>query len=112
MLKNEISLPGINNARELGGYKAGDKVIKHGLLIRTGALKDAASEAVELLKNKYNLKAIVDFRMQSERINIPDPEVEGAKYYGFSVVEMEDYFARAKDVFVAVQFRICIQRVG
>ena len=98
MLKNEISLPGINNARELGGYKAGDKVIKHGLLIRTGALKDAAPEAVELLKNKYNLKAIVDFRMQSERINIPDPEVEGAKYYGFSVVEMEDYFARAKDV--------------
>ena len=53
MLKNEISLPGINNARELGGYKAGDKVIKHGLLIRTGALKDAAPEAVELLKNKF-----------------------------------------------------------
>ena len=98
MFKNEIVLPGINNARELGGYKAGNKVVKHGLLIRTGELKDAAPESVELLKEKYNLKAIVDFRMQSERVNIPDPEVPGVKYFGLSVVEMEDYFAKAKDV--------------
>ena len=28
MFKNEIVLPGVNNARELGGYKIGDKLIK------------------------------------------------------------------------------------
>ena len=50
MFKNEIVLPGVNNARELGGYKIGDKTIVKGKLIRTGSLNNATEEAKSLIK--------------------------------------------------------------
>ena len=33
MLKQAIDLPGIENARELGGYAVGGKMIKKGVLL-------------------------------------------------------------------------------
>ena len=95
MLKNEIGLPGITNARELGGYVIGDKTIKKGLLLRTGALNNAGTDAIKILEEKYRVQKIVDFRMKYEWANVPDPEVKGAEHVGLSVVEMEDYLQKA-----------------
>ena len=98
MFKNEIVLPGVNNARELGGYKIGDKTIVKGKLIRTGSLNNATEEAKSLIKDNYKVNTIIDFRMNDERKHVPDPEIQGVKYIGLSVVEMEDYFSKVKDI--------------
>lgn len=96
MIDNTIILPGINNARELGGYPAGDRVVKKGVLIRSGSLNKAGPEAVALLSERYRVKTIIDFRMGSVIDGNPDAEVPGAGNIRLPVVEMEDFIARAK----------------
>ena len=98
MLKNAINLPGVTNARELGGYKIGDKTIVKGKLIRTGSLNMATEEAKKILEDEYKVHTIIDFRMNEERKHIPDPEIPGARNIGLSVVEMEDFFSKVKDM--------------
>ena len=95
MINNTIILPGINNARDLGGYPAGDRVVKKGVLIRSGSLSKAEPEAVTLLNEKYHVKTIIDFRMGSVIDSHPDAEVPGAGNIRLPVVEMEDFMARA-----------------
>ena len=73
MLKNEILLPGVHNSRELGGYPAGGRIVKKGVLIRTAELACAAPEAKLKLSETYHVKYIVDFRMKSEVVKNPDP---------------------------------------
>lgn len=93
MLKKEILLPGVHNSRELGGYLAGGRIVKKGVLIRTGELVNAAPEAKIKLSETYHIKHIVDFRMKSEVVKSPDPIIPGADNHNYSVVEIEDYFA-------------------
>ena len=47
MLKNEILLPGVHNSRELGGYLAGGRIVKKGVLIRTGELVSSYYQTVD-----------------------------------------------------------------
>lgn len=94
-MKNTIALPGVSNARELGGYPAGGKSVRPGVLIRSGALYRAAPEAVDALRDKYRLRAVADFRMSAKRAAAPDPEIPGAVNVSLPVVEMEDYAAAA-----------------
>lgn len=91
MLKQAIDLPGIGNARELGGYAAGDKHIRPGLLLRTAALNNAMPEAVDKLTDEYRLQTVIDFRMTVERGSVPDPEIPGAENIHLPVIEIEDY---------------------
>lgn len=91
MLKQQIDLPGINNARELGGYAIGNQHIKSGVLIRTGALTRAKPEALERLHDLYHLQTVVDFRMSAEQQSDPDPEIPGAKRIQLPIMEIEDY---------------------
>ena len=93
MLKNEILLPGVHNSRELGGYPAGGRIVKKGVLIRTAELACATPEAKLKLSEVYRIKHIVDFRMKSEVGKAPDPVIQGADNHNYSVVEFEDYFA-------------------
>ena len=93
MPKNAISLPGVSNTRDLGGYSAGNGFIRKGVLIRSGTLAHALPEAVQILKDEYSLQTVVDFRMKSRTKSDPDPVIPGAKYVALSVVEMLDYAA-------------------
>ena len=93
MLKNEILLPGVKNSRELGGYPAGDRIVKKGVLIRTAELAHASPEAKLILSETYHVKHIVDFRMKGEEMKAPDPIIQGSENHNFSVVEIEDYYA-------------------
>ncbi len=91
MTNPALDLPGIPNARELGGYPVGEKYIKKGVLIRTGSLNGAAPEALAILKNRYRLQTVVDFRMNAEQMACPDPQIGNAENIGLSVVETEDF---------------------
>ncbi|WP_408070557.1 tyrosine-protein phosphatase [Butyrivibrio sp. JL13D10] len=104
MQKNEIILPGISNARELGGYPAGDKYIKKKVLIRSGSLSGALPEAVQILQDTYKLKHIVDFRMKNKNEKEPDPAISGAVYTSVSAIEIEDFFSSLSDSKIAGQF--------
>lgn len=91
MLKQAIYLPGVGNARELGGYTIGDKKVKKGVLLRTAGLNKTVPEAIAKLQKEYRLQTVVDFRMTGERLGIPDRELPGARNLHLPVIEMEDY---------------------
>lgn len=97
MNDRKIKFRKIKNARELGGLPAADgKHIKHDLLIRCGHLGNAAPEDIELLKNRYALRSIVDFRINAEINADPDVEVPGVEYVNLSVLD-ESIFGIARD---------------
>ncbi|MBR3327551.1 MAG: tyrosine-protein phosphatase [Atopobiaceae bacterium] len=91
MLKQAINLPGVANARELGGYAVGDKRVKQGILLRSADLGRATPEAIERLHDVYHTQVVVDFRMGIEQEKRPDPQVAGATNRRLSIIEMEDF---------------------
>lgn len=91
MLKQAIDLPGVGNARELGGYAIGDRKVRGGVLLRTASLSKIEPEAIQRLRDEYRLQTVVDFRMAGEQSHVPDPEIPGATNLQLSVVELADY---------------------
>lgn len=77
--KQKISLGGVANARQLGGYAIGGKTIRKDILLRSGNLSKATDGAVDTLCNIYHLKYIFDFRTSLERMPNPDRDVDGAE---------------------------------
>ncbi len=70
-----IELEGLPNTRDLGGIPAaGGKQVQSRRLIRSGALADATKSDLDILINTYQLRMVIDLRMQSEREQRPDPE--------------------------------------
>ena len=59
--KQVVELPGVSNARQLGGYILGDKMVRMDLLLRSGNLSKASDEAIASLRDKYRLSLIADF---------------------------------------------------
>ena len=60
----EIGLSGVENARQLGGYRcAGGKKIRDGVLLRSGKPSGATQEDIRLLTGKYRLTKVIDLRM-------------------------------------------------
>lgn len=82
-----IDLPGVPNARQLGGYAIGNKKVRDGVLIRSGALAKATDEAVKTLHDRYQLGLVADFRTSMERGMAPDREVDGAVNVWVPVLE-------------------------
>jgi len=75
-----ISLQGVINARELGGYIMPDgRRIKKGLLLRGATLNAASDEDIRRLEQEFRLRTIVDFRMDVERLRQPNRKVDGAE---------------------------------
>ncbi|MBQ7215251.1 MAG: tyrosine-protein phosphatase [Synergistaceae bacterium] len=83
-----IGLSGVGNARELGGYSGlNGKTVKHGVLLRTAALANAASEDLARLQDVYHLAVVADLRMTMEAQAAPDPEIPGAKNLHLRIID-------------------------
>lgn len=91
MTKYSINLPGIVNARELGGRTAGSKLIKKGVLLRTGSTAKALPEAVKLLHDEYRVRKVIDLRMSNERKNVPDINIADCENLHLPVMEIRDF---------------------
>lgn len=73
-----LSFEGIENARELGGLVMQDgRSIRRGALVRSGELSKASDADVALLKDRFALSDVFDFRYEAERSSKPDREMEG-----------------------------------
>lgn len=69
---------GIENARELGGLVMQDgRTVREGVLVRSGELSKASDADVALLKERFALTDVFDFRFELERSRKPDREMEG-----------------------------------
>ena len=75
-----IAFEGIENARELGGLEMQDgRTIRAGKLVRSAELSKATDADVALLKKRFGLTDIFDFRFEAERSKAMDREIEGVK---------------------------------
>lgn len=80
-----IGLSGAHNARQLGGYRIGDKKIKDGLLLRSATLSAISPEDSVLLCEKYNVQCIYDFRSKDESLSAPDVIPGKARYLSLAL---------------------------
>ncbi|MBQ7559601.1 MAG: tyrosine-protein phosphatase [Synergistaceae bacterium] len=98
--KNQsINLQSIGNARELGGYVAGDgRKVKRGVLLRTASLNKISSDDIARLTKIYNLSVIADLRMSFEAAAKPDPVIEGVKYVNLRVIDEELYMRKLEKI--------------
>ena len=93
-----LSLTGVGNARELGGYTAADgKTVKRGVLLRTAKLSDATEADVERLLSVYHLAVDVDFRGDGEVKKAPDPEMKGVEYLNIHILDDSAGFSEEMD---------------
>ena len=75
-----IAFEGIENARELGGLEMQDgRTIRAGKLVRSAELSKATDADVALLKKRFGLTDIFDFRFEAKRSKAMDREIEGVK---------------------------------
>ena len=75
-----IPFEGIENARELGGLVMQDgRSIRLGTLVRSGNLSKASDKDVAILKDRFRLKDVYDFRFEAEAAAAPDREMEGVR---------------------------------
>lgn len=83
--KQQISITSIHNARQLGGYRIGNKQIKDGLLLRTARLSGLSEEDSTLLADRYRVQCIYDFRGQEESLTAPDVIPGSSRYMNLSI---------------------------
>lgn len=99
MATQGLELDSVSNARQLGSYICQDRRrIKRNVLLRTGELCKLTPEDARILAEQYQVKRIIDFRMESERAEAADKEVPGAENIWISVMEMSDYGAEIQEI--------------
>lgn len=99
-LIQSIPLKSIKNARELGGYVTSDgSTIKHDLLLRTAGLNEATGEDICLLRDKYRLQHIIDFRLAMELRGADDPLIDGAEYHHLDVIDIAELMPEGEPAF-------------
>lgn len=82
-----IAYEEIENARDMGSLVMKDgKVIRTGMLVRSGNLSKATDSDVALLKEKYHLTDVFDFRFEAEANAAPDRIIDGVSYTHLSTL--------------------------
>jgi protein-tyrosine phosphatase len=75
-----VAFEGIENARELGGLQMQDgRRIREGKLVRSAELSKASDADVAILKKRFGLTDVFDFRFEAERSKAMDREIDGVK---------------------------------
>ncbi len=83
-----IPLTGVTNIRDLGGIQTMDgRTIRHKRLIRSGTLEKATGEDIRILTEDYQMKTVIDFRNTVERMQRPDPKIDGITVYVNPIME-------------------------
>ena len=88
-----IQSDNIQNLRDLGGLTTMDgKKVKPGLLFRSGKLDAATASDIEMLSNSLHIGKIVDFRMEDEAKQAPDPTIPGVENVYIKVFQTQSSY--------------------
>ena len=83
-------LESLINARDLGGYVLPDgRRIKRGMLLRGGSLANVSDADRTVLKTRYHLSHIFDFRTEGEVDLAPDRPFAGVRYTWLPAIDPE-----------------------
>ena len=82
-----IAFEGIENVRDMGGLVMQDgQTVRTGMLVRGGCLAKATDSDVAILKEKYHLTDVFDFRFEAEANAAPDRIIDGVSYTHLSTL--------------------------
>jgi len=82
-----IKFEGIENGRDMGGLVMQDgRSVSFGKLVRSANLSEATDADVAILKNRYQLTDVFDFRFEAEEAAAPDRIIEGVTYTQLSTL--------------------------
>ena len=82
-----IAFEGIENARDMGTLIMQDgQTVRTGMLVRSGNLSKATDNDVAVLKEKYHLTNVFDFRFEAEANAAPDRIIDGVSYTHLSTL--------------------------
>ena len=82
-----IAFEGIENARDMGTLVMQDgRIVRTGMLVRSGCLAKATDSDVAVLKEKYHLTDVFDFRFEAEANAAPDRIIDGVSYTHLSTL--------------------------
>ena len=85
-LENQlIGIGNAHNARQLGGYRIGNKVVKDDVLLRSGKLSELSGGDSTLLADTYKVQCIYDFRGAEEIASEPDVIPAQARHMALSI---------------------------
>ena len=77
----------VENARDMGGLVMQDgQTVRTGMLLRSGCLAKASDNDVAVLKEKYHLTDVFDFRFEAEANAAPDRIIDGVSYTHLSTL--------------------------
>lgn len=96
--QQQIGLTSVHNARQLGGYRIGDKHVKEDLLLRSARLSGLSAEDSTLLADKYKVQRIYDFRGEKEILAAPDVIPGGASHRSLSLAFAKEEDSNSFDV--------------
>ena len=68
------------NLRDLGGLRAAEGAVPHGLYLRSGKLSVLTAEACAELCRYYHIACVIDLRTPIESAEYPDPLPDGVEY--------------------------------
>lgn len=94
----QIGITSAHNARQLGGYRIGNKRVKADLLLRTARLSELSAEDSTLLADKYKVQRIYDFRGEKEILAAPDVIPGGASHRSLSLAFAKEENSNSFDV--------------
>ena len=76
-----IAFEGIENGRDMGGLVMQDgRTVRCGMLVRSGNLSLATDGDAALLRGRYHLTDVFDFRFEAEVSTAPDRVIDGVNY--------------------------------
>jgi len=82
-----IAFEGIENARDMGTLvMQNGQIVRTGMLVRSGCLAKASDNDVAVLKGKYHLTDVFDFRFEAEANAAPDRIIDGISYTHLSTL--------------------------
>ena len=82
-----IAFKGIENARDMGGLvMTGGQAVRTGMLLRSGNLSKATDGDVAVLKERFRLTDVFDFRFEAEANAAPDRIIDGVSYTHLSTL--------------------------
>jgi protein tyrosine/serine phosphatase len=83
-----VELAGASNVRDVGGLRAGDRVVRHGVLLRSDHLDDATSDDITLLAGDLGLRGVVDLRVGAEDPRPPSWDSHGVEVLALPLFDL------------------------